>query len=262
MIKRKDIIDKLILKENIKKLINQEYKTIVDEEIFRGYVRQIILKEAKTRVVPFHSTGIAVLANVLKKVIPILHDDYISLTTDKMQRRSFRAHTVNGVKNSLSTIRAMRDKKIGQSVMAAEPDEATEKTLGHTFSQTQTPEDDGSDAALKEAEVKVKDTDGDGDIDGDSEKDERFIDIDRKPEDDDHDEEASKFNLPEEDETGRNVAIQSFKKIEKTIADAYELLAAPSDREDFYDYLIANLKLYFDRWEEELLTTVPEPTVG
>ncbi len=31
------------------------------------------------------------------------------------------------------------------------------------------------------------------------------------------------------------------------------------DKELFYDYLIANLKLYFDKFEDELSTTVREP---
>ena len=30
--------------------------------------------------------------------------------------------------------------------------------------------------------------------------------------------------------------------------------------EMFYDYLIANLKLYFDKWDSEMNTTVEEPT--
>ena len=44
------------------------------------------------------------------------------------------------------------------------------------------------------------------------------------------------------DETGRNMAYQSFKKIENNIIDSYELLSDPEDQELFYDYLIANVK--------------------
>ena len=62
------------------------------------------------------------------------------------------------------------------------------------------------------------------------------------------------------DETGRNVAYQSYKKIESSIIDSYELLANPEDQELFYDYLIANLKLYFEKFEEELASQVDEPT--
>ena len=62
------------------------------------------------------------------------------------------------------------------------------------------------------------------------------------------------------DETGRNMAYQSFKKIETNIIDSYELLSDPEDQELYYDYLIANLKLYFDKFENELADTVNEPT--
>ena len=37
-------------------------------------------------------------------------------------------------------------------------------------------------------------------------------------------------------------------------------LETPEDQELFYDYLIANLKLYFDKFEEELSGTLDEPT--
>ena len=62
------------------------------------------------------------------------------------------------------------------------------------------------------------------------------------------------------DETGRNMAYQSFKKIESSVIDAYELLANPEDQELFFDYLTANLKLYFKKFEEELAPSVEEPT--
>ena len=42
--------------------------------------------------------------------------------------------------------------------------------------------------------------------------------------------------------------------------DSYELLSNPEDQEVFYDYLIANLKLYFDKFESELAGQVEEPT--
>ena len=60
--------------------------------------------------------------------------------------------------------------------------------------------------------------------------------------------------------TGRNVAYSAFKKIENNIIDAYELLSNTEDQELFYDYLIANLKLYFDKFESELAPEVEEPT--
>ena len=42
--------------------------------------------------------------------------------------------------------------------------------------------------------------------------------------------------------------------------DAYDSLANPKDKEIFLDYLVTNLKLYFDKFESELSNTVEEPT--
>ncbi len=56
------------------------------------------------------------------------------------------------------------------------------------------------------------------------------------------------------------MALRSFKKIRQNILDSYDVLADDEDREIFYYYLITNVKLYFDRFEEELSPTVDEPT--
>ena len=59
--------------------------------------------------------------------------------------------------------------------------------------------------------------------------------------------------------TGRNFASTTFNKIENQIQDAYESLADEEDRKLYKEYMLTNLKLYFDRFEEELQPTVPEP---
>jgi len=52
----------------------------------------------------------------------------------------------------------------------------------------------------------------------------------------------------------------TFKKVEKQIADAYGLLSNPEDQEVFSEYLVTNLKLYFDKFENELQAEIEEPT--
>ena len=56
------------------------------------------------------------------------------------------------------------------------------------------------------------------------------------------------------------MAYNTFKKIQTNIIDAYELLDDEEDQELFYDYLIANIKLYFDKFEDELSGDIEEPT--
>ena len=162
------------------------------------------------------------LEDLLKKIIPILEDDYKLLTTDLEQRNSFRAHIVNAVVQSLA------------------PAQANDQAAPDTVQEA--------------VEVAVGD---------DDEMPEEFIDINKDtevPEKEVSPEEEFGSGLEGTDETGRNMAYQSFKKIEKAILDSYELLSNADDRELYYDYLLANLKLYFDRFEEELSTSVSEPT--
>ena len=61
-----------------------------------------------------------------------------------------------------------------------------------------------------------------------------------------------------EDTTGRNKAERVYPTIEKSIIDYYAELDNPEDQEMFYDYLIANIKLYFDKWDGEMSRTPPE----
>ena len=62
------------------------------------------------------------------------------------------------------------------------------------------------------------------------------------------------------DETGRNMSFTSFKKIQQYILDAYDMLANVEDKKIFVDYLITNMKLYFDKFEQEIQKEVDEPT--
>ena len=56
------------------------------------------------------------------------------------------------------------------------------------------------------------------------------------------------------------MAFTTFKKVQQYILDAYDLLRDPKDKKVFVDYLITNTKLYLDKFEDELQSTVDEPT--
>jgi len=218
-----------ILRESIRSIIRHVKSKRLNEE---NELRQIIQKmmdfdlfESSTPDVdpaPNKSTGINVLEELLKKIIPILETDYKSLTTNSDQRQSYRAHVINAVDNSLTPA------KLNNQAGEGDLEEEIEINVG----------DDGPDDKFI-------------DIRTDAEKS-----LDQKEEDP---RDAFGADIGG-DETGRNVAYQSYKKIESSIIDAYELLANPEDQELFYDYLIANLKLYFEKFEEELANQVDEPT--
>jgi len=229
-----------VLRENIRQMIRfvkqkRATQAQLDEQKLRGIIQKLIeieeLKEAlpDDKPTPNKSTGINVLEDLLKKIIPQLEIDFRQLTTSDEQRKSFRAHVINAVINTLTP------------------------TAVNTKAGT---EEAGADALEEEVDIDIG-----------AEDDEKFIDIrtDAEKAEEEEEEEADpkeEFGAGVEgaDETGRNVAFQSFNKVEGPIIDAYELLSNAEDQELFYDYLIANLKLYFDKFESELATSVEEPT--
>ena len=225
-----------ILRQNIQKLIRYvKTKKLNEEKEIRNSLKKLanlelkkMLSEANTPDIdpaPNKSTGINVLEELLKKIIPVLEADFKSLTTDEAQRQSFRAHIVSAV--------------IGTLTPAKVNNQASNQE---------------SNPLEEEIDIQIAD------------EDDKFIDIrtdqEKKAEEEEEEEDPrDDFGSGVEgDETGRNMAYNSFKKIENNIIDSYELLSNPEDQELFYDYLIANLKLYFDKFEGELAGSVDEPT--
>jgi len=214
LVKEKTLNEEKELRSIIGTLLEQEMKT---------------LDEAQTADVdptPNKSTGINVLEDLLKKIVPVLETDYKSMTTDPEQRKSFRAHIIQAVINTLTPVESNND--------AGE---------------------EASDDLEEEIDIQITDKD--------SPDDDKFIDIRtdaEKAQDEDPEDPRDSFGIQGADETGRNIAYSSFKKIETNIIDSYELLSNDEDQELFYDYLIANAKLYFDKFESELDPNVEEPT--
>jgi len=170
------------------------------------------------------------LEDLLKKTVPVLEDDYKLITTSEEQRISFRAHIIRAIVNTLTPV---------------EVNNAA-----------------GDEAALGEESEELAEA---IDIDIGGEDEDKFIDIRTDAEKsaaEEPEDPRAEFGkgLEDEDQTGRNMAYNTFKKIESNIIDAYELLSNEEDQELFYDYLIANVKLYFDKFENELANVVDEPS--
>lgn len=226
---RNEFIEELLLRENIQKAISHVYdkkrstkKQIpvsVEERALRSVIKAL-LKEEEDGPTPHSSTGINVLEDLLKKIVPIIETDYKQLTTSPEQRTSYRSHIVNAIQNTLAP----------SKVMSGDTGEGEVEDLSEVV------------------EFEVSDDDSE-DLD-----DAQFIDISGKEGAQDE------FGIQGEDQTGRNFAEKTFQKIETQIIDAYGLLSADNDREVFYDYLITNIKLYFDKFEDELVSVLPEPT--
>ena len=256
--------------ESLKKVINylikedhDERKALLKEDtnLLRSYIRhcihevyleskanqqkELIIREAVRTLIkeaeatggapeaPADITAINFLKNLLKNIVPNIEEDYKQLTSAKKQRVSFRKHILNATENLLNNL-------------DADP-EAVEKDL-------------------EEIKISVVDDDdkpeGFIDIYGDEKKD--------KPEDDLTPEDEFGKGLEDRklDSTGRNSAFESFNKIQNQIENEYSKLDADAkvegrdetEREIFRDYLLLNLKLYFDKFEEDLSPDLEEPS--
>lgn len=228
------------LRSSIRTLIRYvKTKRLNEEKELRAIIGSLLDHELKTLnerqtadvdPTPNKSTGINILEDLLKKIIPVLEDDFKSMTTDPEQRKSFRAHIVQAIIDTLTPVDA--NTKAGEEEAAA-------------------------DALDEEIDIEITDSER-SPFD-----DDRFIDIRTDAEKaaaEEPEDPREEFGIEGADETGRNIAYSTFKKIESNIIDSYELLSNPEDQELFYDYLIANTKLYFDKFETELAGTVEEPT--
>jgi hypothetical protein len=225
LVKTKKSFNESRIRSSLKTLARLELQRMISE-------REV----ADTDPTPNKSTGINILEDLLKKIVPVLEVDYKSLTTSDEQRQSFRAHVINAIVATLTPVEAnnLAGEEASQGTNPAEVDDIDEEINI----------DVGDDAGAD---------------------DDKFIDIRTDAEiaaDEETEEEdpVGDFGIEGQDETGRNMAYNSFKKIETSIIDSYELLSNPEDQELFYDYLIANTKLYFDKFEDELTPELSEPT--
>jgi len=216
--------------QNKKKERQDLIEYIIQEHQLRVSLRDIILEQAAEgpSVDSSDSTGINTLKDLLKNtnVLSTLREVYKTLTTNEDQKRSFRAHIVKWIQDTLAPVK-LNDTK---------PKDSLAEQVGIDVEGV-------NDETLPGDEEKFIDA-GDG-----SEKDE--------PKEPDPEEEKMK-PISGADTTGRNKAERVYPTIEKSIIDYYGELDNPEDQEMFYDYLIANIKLYFDKWDNETSAIPPE----
>ena len=264
------------VRKKIKSLMHQQQKSqMVQEQQLRLVIRQLLKEGDISDIHPHRSTGINVLEDLLKKMVPTLRTDFKRLTTDESQRKSFRAHMVKAIKDSLMPM-MVNDKfkptggadPTGGALLSEPTEDEPKLDLGAEEEpaldvpapeeDAEGEEDEAALAALEEAVLEELGKLDELDIDVTPEDGEKKIPIEK--DDTPSEEEAFGAGLEGLDETGRNMAFTCFKKVSQYILDAYDSLANPKDKEIFIDYLITNVKLYFDKFESEIAKTVDEPT--
>lgn len=232
MINRKEFVEEVklrkIVREGLKRKMKERKEKILQEEKQLRLVIRKLLQE-KEEAPPHPITGINVLKDLLKKIVPTMETYYKQLTTSKEQRDAFRAHIVNATKNVLSAEES--------------PDEKLDVEL-----KEQENEEDLTSPALKKAR-----------------ENEKFIDIsNRKPKEPKIEKPQAGADLDASmdglDTTGRDMAMQAFKKIKKQIGDAFAILSDQRDKDAFSEYLMTNELLHMDIFEDEMKPAVKQPT--
>ena len=239
MIDRQEFAEELLLRENIRKAIgvvsrrrrDRDTAMLAEEAELRGVIRDLITEgqSAVAAVAKHDSTGINALEDLLRNsnLLSVLETGYKSLTTALQQRISFRNHILSAVGLALAPEESRKE--------AGEDVEITEDV---EIDITDKPEDDpdfidvtkdsGAAAEVEEPEVDEKE----------------------------------EFGIDGEDKTGRNRAFTDFHDIEKNILTQYDDLDNPVDMDMFEEYLIKNLALYFDKFENELNAEVEAPAIA
>ena len=217
MPKRIEILKERFIREEISK---QAMDNIEREAIKEAFVRTTVrklLKEIEMGKFPTRSTAINVLEDLLKEIIPQIEESYKDLGTSVEQRKSFSMHIVKAVQNLLKL------------------DESRHEGIDEALKISLFKDEDEDEEILK---MLGLDDQGLIDIEGDV-----LTDDEQSRED---------FVIAGLDETGRNMAYETFQKIESKIVSAAELLADEGDRSVFSKYLVKNLRLYMKSFEEDL----------
>ena len=240
MIDRQQFLEELKLRGHVRKAIfvirerklKQEQEVLAEEMRLRKVIRMLLKEEEG---VGNESTGIAFLRRDIDKILPELEDAYTSLKTTVDQRKSYRAHILNAIQNLIT---------VSDTNFNATPDK----------------DPDEQEIGVSEAlDVKI----------GDEAPDPRKrIDVGRvrpgeeaekETEEDKENKELEDFAIAGQDRTGAVKALRSMKQIENVIVKTYSGLFDQNDRDLYSDYLITNLQLYFDEFEEDMQALVPEP---
>ena len=218
------------LRLHLRDIIFEEVLNMNDQDNFK------LLSEQEDPTTDIHdNTGINTLKDLFKNtnILATLRNVYKTLTTDEDQKRSFRAHIIQWTQDTLAPVKLNDTDSLPSKVTEQRSDLTDEEQIGIDIQGVD------SDKFL-----------GGGDIKDGSEKEE-------KP---DPEEENTMKPISGEDTTGRNKAERVYPTIEKSVIDYYAELDNAEDQEMFYDYIIANLKLYFDKWGNEMAKSVEEPT--
>ena len=242
------------LRESIRRLIRFVKNKKTDEETkLRTVIREMVTQEAQLAEKitigsidpPSDNTGLNKLDSVLNTIVPRVEQFYKELTTDPEQRRSFRAHYLRSIMKELIPVELNQD----AAELAAAERRAEDEDL-HEI-----------DIIEEEAvEVAILDDENAPDMSKFRELDKEAMKDKEEAEELSAEEEFSKnLGLEDEEKTGRDFGLDAWEATKGVVIPVYGKLHNEEDSEIFYDYLITNMKIWFNIFDDQLSREVEEP---
>ena len=273
---KRTFVSNLITEQREEHAVRSYVRSKISEVMNENYLSSLF--EAKDMANPHPNTGINKLRDAIRKAKPSIKTKYQQLTTDPMQRESFKNHFLTAMVRLFDELDALNaqgkeaeeiedvlgDEKITND-LSAPPTDLSSDDMAADIS------DDGDlDSLLEAIDVEVEDDVKQNDIVSsefeDEENKEKIKnktqaekDFDKKSDDD---EKRKEFGSGlEGDSTGRNQAFDAFNLVQTYFSDAYLDLNNPEDIEMFKKWGLYNTKLLLDKYETELSSNVDEPNI-
>lgn len=264
------------IRNKIKKQLWEHKKQQEQEEHQLRLVIRGLIKEAKEVANPHPNTGINKLRDSFRKAKATLKTKYQQLTTSKEQRETFSAHMLRAFVRLYDELDALQAKgDVEQEVEDIESAVGEAPDLGLEAPPKDQEGDDIADeleglmeAILKEVAIDIEDDEMD--IVSDDEKDAQEKEIENNKSQTEKDFEKKREADKEKEEfgaglkgdaTGRNQAFDAFRLVQTYFSDSYLDLDNQEDQKMFRDWMLYNLKLLFQNFEESLPTNPEEPNI-
>ena len=275
LLQEKQKIEEFALRKHIRYLLESKYNKLNEENKLRLIIRNLI-KEAAIEDTPSRSTGINKLVSALKIILPTIERAYKSLTTSIDQRTSYKKHLIKAIIDTLSpqdAISGVGDGgEEGVEPLSTEEPAGMEAAAPEMGAEEAPPEEempplqeqaDPVSDSPEGIDIEVAGGAGDEDPFRTKEDDEAAAKADeeekelqkKKDKEAYKDVEGEKQEFPELpglDETGRDEAVDIYKKIIDAVIRTYRRLHSERDKAHYKDYLVTNLLLYFDKWESDI----------
>ena len=219
-----------LIRKGIRVVKNRKKQQITEEvrlrKIIRSLLNEVDRKTAVADKVIHKNTGINVLDDLLKRIIPQIEDAYTNLSSNEYERKSFRYHFLINFKNALAPVDANRV----------------------------APTEDQLELTEQDFKVEIEQDDITSEADPSKFIPARAQDVEEAKEE--AEEEEKEFVKLDSDnvyvQQGASEAEKAWNDVQQQIVSAYERLIAPKDASIFKDWGLTNLKLYFDKFEGEM----------